>query len=50
LRVDFDMPGTPIRLFFRDQGGDNPYRAKAGKISQSGALSKHRVRQKPKGG
>ncbi|MGR3719323.1 MAG: ribosome biogenesis GTPase Der, partial [Paracoccus sp. (in: a-proteobacteria)] len=22
LRVDFDMPGTPIRLFFRDQGGD----------------------------
>ncbi|MGR3553705.1 ribosome biogenesis GTPase Der [Paracoccus sp. (in: a-proteobacteria)] len=50
LRVDFDMPGTPIRLFFRDQGGDNPYRAKAGKISQSGALSKHKVRQKPKGG
>ncbi|MBM3606786.1 MAG: ribosome biogenesis GTPase Der, partial [Alphaproteobacteria bacterium] len=24
LRTDFDMPGTPIRLFFRDQGGDNP--------------------------
>ena len=50
LRADFDMPGTPIRLFFRDQGGDNnPYRAKAQKITQSGALSKHKVRQKPKG-
>ena len=48
LRQDFDMPGTPIRLFFRDQGGDNPYRAKANKISQSGALSKHKHRQKPK--
>ncbi|MBO9454834.1 ribosome biogenesis GTPase Der [Paracoccus sp. R12_1] len=50
LREDFDMPGTPIRLFFRDQGGDNPYRHKATKISQSGALSKHKNRQRPKGG
>ena len=50
LRADFDMPGTPIRLFFRDQGADNPYRDKAKKISQSGALSKHRNRQRPKGG
>lgn len=50
LRTDFDLPGTPIRLFFRDQGKDNPYRAKANKISQSGALSKHKNRQKPKGG
>ncbi|MBU3028561.1 ribosome biogenesis GTPase Der [Paracoccus marinaquae] len=50
LRSDFDMPGTPIRLFFRDQGADNPYREKAKKISQSGALSKHKNRQKPKGG
>ena len=49
LRTDFDLPGTPIRLFFRDQGKDNPYRAKANKISQSGALSKHKNRQKPKG-
>ena len=49
LRTDFDMPGTPIRLFFRDQGGDNPFKAKATKIVQSGALSKHKVRQKPKG-
>ena len=48
LRTDFDMPGTPIRLFFRDQGGDNPYRDKANKINQSGALSKHKNRQKPK--
>lgn len=48
LRQDFDMPGTPIRLFFRDQGGDNPYRHKANKINQSGALSKHKNRQKPK--
>ena len=49
LRVDFDMPGTPIRLTFRDQGTKNPYRDKANKINQSGALSKHKVRQKPKG-
>ena len=26
LRDDFDMPGTPIRLFFRGQGDQNPYR------------------------
>ncbi|TJZ90477.1 ribosome biogenesis GTPase Der [Paracoccus gahaiensis] len=49
LRADFDMPGTPIRLFFRDQGGENPFKAKATKIVQSGALSKHKNRQKPKG-
>lgn len=48
LRADFDMPGTPIRLTFRDQGAKNPYKDKAGKISQSGALSKHKARQKPK--
>ncbi|MFC3628424.1 ribosome biogenesis GTPase Der [Paracoccus angustae] len=50
LRQDFDMPGTPIRLFFRDQGGDNPFKDKAKKINQSGALSKHKNRQKPKDG
>ncbi|SET60595.1 ribosome biogenesis GTPase Der [Paracoccus homiensis] len=49
LRQDFDMPGTPIRLFLRDQGTVNPYRHKADKINQSGALSKHKNRQKPKG-
>ena len=50
LRQDFDMPGTPIRLFFRDQGGDNPFKEKGKKINQSGALSKHKNRQKPKEG
>ncbi len=50
LRLDFDMPGTPIRLTFRDQGAKNPYKAKASKINQSGALSKHKNRQKPKAG
>lgn len=49
LRQDFDMPGTPIRLTFRDQGTKNPYKDKANKINQSGALSKHKTRQKPKG-
>ncbi|MCQ0969063.1 ribosome biogenesis GTPase Der (plasmid) [Paracoccus sp. TK19116] len=48
LRADFDMPGTPIRLMLRDQGEANPYRRKAQKISQSGALAKHKNRQKPK--
>ena len=48
LRADFDMPGTPIRLNFRDQGAKNPYKAKADKINQSAALSKHKNRQKPK--
>ncbi|WBU56959.1 ribosome biogenesis GTPase Der [Paracoccus sediminicola] len=49
LRVDFEMPGTPIRIYFRDQGKVNPYRHKAEKINQSGALAKHKNRQKPKG-
>lgn len=49
LRQDFDMPGTPIRFTFRDQGTKNPYKDKANKINQSGALSKHKSRQKPKG-
>ncbi len=26
LRTDFDMPGTPIRLWFRSQADDNPYK------------------------
>lgn len=40
LRVDFDMPGTPIRLYLRDQGDKNPYKDK--KVSQPSRLSKHR--------
>ena len=39
LRVDFDMPGTPIRLYLRDQGDKNPYKDK--KASQPSRLSKH---------
>ncbi len=39
LRADFDMPGTPIRLFLRDQGDKNPYKDK--KSSQPSRLSKH---------
>lgn len=50
LREDFHLQGTPIRLNFRDQGTKNPYKDKANKINQSGALSKHKDRQKPKGG
>ena len=39
LRTDFDMPGTPIRLYLRDQGDKNPYKDK--KSSQPSRLSKH---------
>jgi GTP-binding protein len=39
LRDDFDMPGTPIRLFLRDQGEKNPYKNK--KKKQTGRLAKH---------
>jgi GTP-binding protein len=28
LRDDFDMPGTPIRLFMRGQGDKNPYKGR----------------------
>ncbi|MEE4347793.1 MAG: ribosome biogenesis GTPase Der, partial [Paracoccaceae bacterium] len=28
LRTDFDMPGTPIRLFMRGQGDKNPYKGR----------------------
>ena len=41
LRDDFDLPGTPIRLFFRDQGEDNPYKAKAQKRHTPSRLRKH---------
>jgi GTP-binding protein len=39
LRESFDMPGTPIRLFLRDQSEDNPYRHR--KTAQPSKLRKH---------
>ncbi|MDX1784793.1 ribosome biogenesis GTPase Der [Roseovarius sp. ZX-A-9] len=39
LRVDFDMPGTPIRLHLRSQSDKNPYKAK--KKSTPSRLRKH---------
>ena len=39
LRESFDMPGTPIRLMFRDQGKDNPYKDR--KKSIPSRLKKH---------
>ena len=39
LRVDFDMPGTPIRLYMRGQGDQNPYKGRREK--NAGALQKH---------
>ena len=40
LREDFDMPGTPIRLFMRSQGDKNPYKGRRKK--NAGALKKHK--------
>lgn len=39
LRADFDMPGTPIRLTFRGQGDQNPFKNK--KKSTPSRLRKH---------
>ena len=39
LREDFDMPGTPIRLWMRGQGDQNPYKNK--KKSTPSRLRKH---------
>ena len=39
LREDFDMPGTPIRLYLRDQGDKNPYKDR--KKKQPSRLKKH---------
>lgn len=39
LRIDFDMPGTPIRLHMRGQGDANPYKGK--KRVQASRLRKH---------
>jgi GTPase len=39
LREHFDMPGTPIRLFFRSQANDNPFRER--KFHTPSRLRKH---------
>jgi GTPase len=39
LREHFDMPGTPIRIFMRDQARTNPYKDR--KKSQPSRLKKH---------
>ena len=39
LRLDFDMPGTPIRLWMRGQNEANPYKGR--KKSQPSKLRKH---------
>jgi len=39
LRVDFDMPGTPIRLHMRSQGDKNPYKGR--RKSTPSRLRKH---------
>ncbi len=48
LREDFDMPGTPVRLAFRDQGHKNPYRGR--KRPGPSRLRKHLGRGAPGGG
>lgn len=39
LRDHFDMPGTPIRLFFRGQGNENPFKER--KFNTPSRLRKH---------
>jgi GTP-binding protein len=39
LRADFDLPGTPIRLFLRSQAEANPYRNRKKKTPSR--LTKH---------
>ncbi|GAA4216922.1 GTP-binding protein [Sagittula marina] len=39
LREDFDMPGTPIRLYMRGQSDKNPFKGRRPK--KPGALGKH---------
>lgn len=47
LREHFDMPGTPIRLYFRGQGDENPWKVR--KFNTPSRLRKHKDRMKPKG-
>ncbi len=39
LRIDFDMPGTPIRLYMRGQNDQNPYKGR--KKAPPSKLRKH---------
>jgi GTP-binding protein len=45
LRADFDMPGTPIRLTFRSQADQNPYKDR--KKSGPSKLRKHLSGRRP---
>ncbi|MEC9311418.1 MAG: GTP-binding protein, partial [Pseudomonadota bacterium] len=45
LRADFDMPGTPIRLYMRSQSDKNPYKGR--KKSTPSRLRKHLGKGKP---
>ncbi|WP_407493542.1 ribosome biogenesis GTPase Der [Pseudooceanicola sp. MF1-13] len=45
LRADFDMPGTPIRLYMRSQADQNPYKGR--KKSTPSRLRKHLGKGKP---
>ncbi|SPH17574.1 GTPase Der [Defluviimonas aquaemixtae] len=47
LRADFDMPGTPIRLTFRDQGDKNPFKDR--KFHTPSRLRKHKGKPVTKG-
>ncbi len=44
LRDHFDMPGTPIRLFFRGQGDENPWKER--KFHTPSRLRKHMEKKK----
>jgi GTP-binding protein len=48
LRVDFDMPGTPIRLYMRGQNDANPYKGR--KKAPPSKLRKHTDGRKFEGG
>ncbi|MCK0167107.1 ribosome biogenesis GTPase Der [Jannaschia sp. S6380] len=45
LRVDFDMPGTPIRLHLRGQGDANPFKGR--KRAEPSRLRKHTHGRRP---
>ena len=45
LREHFDMPGTPIRLFFRSQGDENPWKER--KFHTPSRLRKHKAKPGP---
>jgi GTP-binding protein len=48
LRLDFDMPGTPIRLYMRGQNDANPYKGR--KKAPPSKLRKHTDGRKFEGG